>query len=426
MKVLVIGGGGREHALVWKIAQSPMVSEIYCAPGNAGIAEYAELVSIQSDDLKGLLNFALAKKIDLTIVGPEKPLAMGIVNLFQENGLAIFGPDEWAAWLEKDKIWAKKFLIAHKIPTVEKFAIFNQRRDSLEKCHRYASENLPCAIKVQGLAGGKGVEVCYDEDKAAQMLMRIFNGEFGEAGQRFIIERAIEGQEVSIQVITDGQLVVPLLPAQDHKRLEVGDQGLNTGGMGAYAPVPFIGTRLKQRIMREIIFPTINGLRRAGIIYRGCLYAGLMITPDGPKVLEFNCRFGDPELQPLVMLMKSDLLPILETCARGRSLVNTEIEWKKGAAVCVVMVSDGYPVFYERGEEIKGLKKVALMKNVSVFHAGTKENKRGKIVTNGGRVLGVTGYGTNIRRAIKKACQATKKIYWPGVFYRDDVGRKAL
>jgi phosphoribosylamine--glycine ligase len=421
MKVLVVGGGGREHALVWKIAQSPKVSEIYCAPGNAGISKQATLVSIKANDLSGLLEFALKEKIGLTVVGPEEPLTKGIVDLFESNGLSIFGSSQKAAEIEGSKAFAKEMMKKYQIPTGA-YEIFE---DSKEAAAYIRGKGAPIVVKVDGLAAGKGVIVCKTVEEAIQSVDKIMVEKiFGEAGNRVVIEECLMGEEASYIAFTDGKAVLPMASSQDHKPVFDGDQGPNTGGMGAYSPAPVVTDRVHERIMEEILKPIIQGMAEEGRIYKGVLYAGLMIRDEIPKVLEFNARFGDPETQPVLMRMKGDIVPILEACIRC-NLSQFEIEWDSRASVCVVMASKGYPGDYEKGIAIKGLEEVSQMKDVFVFHAGTAI-RDDEMVTNGGRVLGVTGLGENIPSAIERTYQAVKKIFWDGARFRSDIGQKAL
>ena len=423
-KVLVIGSGGREDALVALISRSPLVSQIYCAPGNDGIGQRPKthcLPKLKADDLWGLRDFAKRNKIDLTVVGPEAPLVAGIVDGFEAVGLKIVGPTKEAAQIEGSKVFAKEFMERHKIPTAD-FMVF----DDPEKARKYATANLPCVIKADGLTGGKGAIPCKTEEEIALALKRIMiDKEFKESGNRVVVEEFLTGEEATFMVLTDGWNAIPLLSTQDHKPVFDGDQGPNTGGMGAYAPAPVITKELEKRIMAEIIEPTLDGMKAEGRPYKGCLYAGLMITLDGqPKVLEFNCRFGDPELQPLVLLMESDIVPILLGITEGRLPVE-RIKWVEGAAVCVVMTSKGYPGTPEIGKEIKGLAGVAKLEDVEVFHAGTKK-ENGKILTAGGRVIGPTAMGKDIPEAIQRVYEAVTKISWSGEHHRTDIGKKAL
>ena len=421
MKVLVVGGGGREHALVWKIAESPKVSKIYCAPGNAGISEQAEIVPIKANDLKGLLEFALKEKIDLTVVGPEDPLTRGIVDLFESKGLTIFGSSQKAAEIEGSKAFAKDMMRRYHIPTAS-YEIFEGPKEAVAHIRR---KGPPIVVKADGLAAGKGVIVCKTVKEAVQWVERIMVEKvFGEAGNRVVIEECLVGEEASYIAFTDGKVILPMASSQDHKPVFDGDKGPNTGGMGAYSPAPVVTDRVHERIMEKILRPIIQGMGEEGRPYKGVLYAGLMIDNDHPKVLEFNARFGDPETQPVLMRMKGDIIPVLEACIDG-SLSRCKIEWDGRASVCVVMASSGYPGDYEKGRVIKGLQEVSRMKDIFVFHAGTAL-KEGEMVTNGGRVLGVTGLGEDIPRAIERTYEAVKKISWDGVHYRTDIGEKAL
>jgi phosphoribosylamine--glycine ligase len=421
MKVLVVGGGGREHALVWKIAQSPKVSKVYCAPGNAGISEQATILPIKANDLTGLLEFALREKIDLTVVGPEEPLTKGIVDLFESKGLSIFGSSQKAAEIEGSKAFAKEMMRKYHIPTAS-YEIFNDRNMAVEYIRK---KGAPIVVKADGLAAGKGVIICKTVEEAIQSVDLIMVEKmFGEAGNRVVVEEYLAGEEASYIAFTDGKAILPLASSQDHKPIFDGDQGPNTGGMGAYSPAPVVTEEVNEKIIEKILKPIIQGMGQEGRPYKGVLYAGLMIHNGQPKVLEFNARFGDPETQPVLMRMKGDIVPILEACIKG-NLSQCEIEWDNRASVCVVMASKGYPGDYEKGKIIEGLKEVSKMNDIFVFHAGTGF-KDDLVVTNGGRVLGVTGLGGDIPRAIDKTYEAVKKISWEGVHYRTDIGKKAL
>lgn len=421
MNVLVIGSGGREHALCWKIKQSPKVRRVYCAPGNAGIAEDAKCVDIKETDIDSLLRFAIASEIDLTIVGPELPLALGIVDKFEEHGLRIFGPTKAAARIESSKSFAKNLLKKYRIPTGF-FSVFSDFAEAL----RWVKEvKPPLVVKADGLAAGKGVVVCRTEEEARDTLDAILNGRlFGDAGDKVVIEEFLEGQEVSFLAFTDGENLLPLPSSQDHKQLLDGDQGPNTGGMGAYSPTPFVTPELHDRIMREVMIPAVSAMKEEGYPYKGVLYAGLMLTEGRFKVLEFNCRFGDPEAQVLLTRMDSDIVPILEATIDGR-LSAEKIQWKSEASACVVMASKGYPGDYKKGAPIGGLDEVKKMERVKVFHAGTAL-RDGCIVTNGGRVLGVTALGDTIRDAVETAYRAVKAIRCEQLQYRTDIGGKAI
>ncbi|MBM4278699.1 MAG: phosphoribosylamine--glycine ligase [Deltaproteobacteria bacterium] len=421
MKVLVVGGGGREHALVWKIGQSPKVSEIYCAPGNAGISEQATLVPIQANDLNSLLSFALKEKIDLTVVGPEEPLTRGIVDLFESKGLSIFGASQKAAELEGSKTFAKEMMKKYHLPTAS-YGVFEDRQRAIDYIQK---QGAPIVVKADGLAAGKGVILCKTVEEAIQSVDQMMVEKiFGEAGKRVVIEEYLVGEEASYLAFTDGKVILPLASSQDHKAVFDGDEGPNTGGMGAYSPAPVVTDEVNQRIVEKVLRPIIQGMAEEGKPYKGVIYAGLMIHNGHPKVLEFNARFGDPETQPVLMRMKGDLIPILEACITG-NLSRCKLEWENKASVCVVMASRGYPGAYQKGKVIEGLKEVARMEDVFVFHAGTALSD-GKIMTNGGRVLGVTGLGMNIPKAIERAYEAVQKISWDGVHFRKDIGKKAL
>ena len=421
MKVLVVGGGGREHALVWKIAQSPKVSKVYCAPGNAGISGLAEIVPIKANDLKGLLDFALKTNMDLTVVGPEEPLTKGIVDLFESKGLTIFGASQKAAELEGSKAFAKEMMKKYHIPTAAS-EIFENPEEAIRYIRKHGG---PIVVKADGLAAGKGVMICKTVEEAIRSVEQIM-GEmiFGEAGRKVVVEECLTGEEASYIAFTDGKAILPMASSQDHKQIFDGDQGPNTGGMGAYSPAPVVTDEVHEKIIEKILRPIIQGMSEEGRPYKGVLYAGLMIHEGHPKVLEFNARFGDPETQPVLMRMKSDILPILGACIEG-NLSRYKIEWDNRAAVCIVMASKGYPGDYEKGKPISGLKEASQMEDIFVFHAGTAL-KDGQVSTHGGRVLGVTGLGKDIPRAIETAYQAVQKISWEGVYYRTDIGYKAI
>ena len=421
MKILVVGGGGREHALVWKIAQSPKVSKIYCAPGNAGISEHTAIVPVKANDLYSLLEFALKEKIDLTVVGPEDPLTQGIVDLFESKGLFIFGANRKAAEIERSKAFAKETMKKYHIPTAF-YEVFDNRNETVKYIRKLGA---PIVVKADGLAAGKGVIVCKTVEEAIQSVDKIMVEKiFGEAGNRVVIEEYLVGEEASYIAFTDGKAILPMASSQDHKPIFDEDQGPNTGGMGAYSPAPVVTEEVHEKIIEKILRPIIYGMGEEGRPYKGVLYAGLMIHDGYPKALEFNARFGDPETQPVLMRMKGDIVPILEACMKG-TLSQHRIEWDNRPSVCVVMASKGYPGDYEKGKVIGGLKEVSQMEGVFVFHAGTAL-KNGQMITNGGRVLGVTGLGEDIPRAIEKTYQAVKKISWDGVHYRTDIGQKAL
>ncbi|MBE7446999.1 MAG: phosphoribosylamine--glycine ligase [Planctomycetia bacterium] len=420
MKILIVGSGGREHALAWKIAQSPRVKKIFCAPGNPGIAEVAECVDIEVENIDGLYNFALKQKIDLTVVGPEDALIAGIVDKFRDGHLHIFGPSKRASAIEGSKVFAKTIMRKHGIPTAD-FKVFediNQAKKHVAVCE------FPLVIKADGLAKGKGVFICKTLDGANKHLDDIMKEKiFGRAGDKVIIEEFLSGEEVSILAVTDGNTILPLSSVQDHKAVYDGDKGPNTGGMGAYSPVSFITEEMQFSIEENILVPIIHAMKKEGRPYKGVIYAGLIITSTGPRVLEFNARFGDPETQVLLMRMKSDLVPILLSTVTD-TLEDTDIAWNDCAAICVVMTSKGYPDAYEKGFPVSGLETIKKNDDVVVFHAGTSM-KNGKITTSGGRVLGVTALGKNIQEAQKVAYKAIQRITFAGCHYRKDIGAKA-
>ncbi len=425
MKILVIGKGGREHALVWKLAQSPRVERVFCAPGNAGTAEEGLNVGIDTSDFDGLIKFAKKEGIGLTVVGPEDPLAMGIVEFFQQAGLKIFGPARAAAQLEASKVFAKKLMRDADVPTAE-FRVF----DHPEPARTYIqTREYPVVVKADGLAAGKGVMVCSTNEEALAAIERIMvREEFGRsAGRQVIIEKRLEGEELSIQALVSGRTIIPLAPTQDHKRAFDNDEGPNTGGMGAYCPAPLATPELLQEIDTQVLVPTVHALKRGRRPFRGILYAGMMVTNQGARVLEFNCRFGDPETQPILMRLRTDLALLLEAAAGDQlaDFAESQLEWDPRPAVCVVMASQGYPGNYQKGRVIFGLADAAKLPNVKVFHAGTKM-ENGVTVTDGGRVLGVTALGDTLLEAKQNAYDAVKKIHFQGAFYRSDIGDKAL
>ncbi|MBW2011116.1 MAG: phosphoribosylamine--glycine ligase, partial [Deltaproteobacteria bacterium] len=398
MNILVIGSGGREHALVWKIAQSPKVEKIYCAPGNAGIAELATCVPISADDIDQLVSFAKKERIDLTVVGPEGPLAIGIVDILEKEGLKAFGPTKKAAELEASKSFAKALMNKYNIPTAAGSAF--TRFDEAQKYVQ--TMGAPLVVKADGLAAGKGVIVCTTEEEAINALKEILqNRTFGDAGEKVVIEECLNGEEASFIAITDGETVLPLPSSQDHKQIYENDKGPNTGGMGAYSPAPIVDAFMHKKIMDEVMIPTVRAMAAEGRPYKGILYAGLMIDRDRIKVLEFNTRLGDPEAQPLLMRIKNDIIPLMEAAAEGRlHQYNLEIDHR--ASVCVVMAAKGYPGAYKKGLPISGLNDVDGLKDTVAFHAGTAV-KNDQIVANGGRVLGVTALGDTVKEAISKA-----------------------
>ena len=421
MKVLVIGSGGREHSLVWKIAQSPQVSKIYCAPGNPGISELAECINITADQTDLLCKFAVKENIDLTVVGPEAPLVDGIVDVFSKYKLKVFGPDKKAAILEDSKVFSKRLLRKHGIPTAD-FKCF----DNYQYARQYVSSKVaPIVVKADGLSKGKGVFVCKTNDEALQAIDSIMKDKvFGNAGNQIVIEECLTGEEISLLAFTDGRNIVAMESSQDHKTVFDGDEGPNTGGMGAYSPVPIMTSELYLKVEKEILVPTVHAMNREGRPYKGVIYIGLMVTSSGPMVLEYNVRFGDPEAQVILSRMKSDIVPIMLATISGE-LDMVDLEWYPQASVCVVMASGGYPGSYDKGKEITGLDSLKNQDGISVFHASTKLSN-GKIVTNGGRVLGVVACGEDIEDAQKKVYEAVNKISFDGVHYRRDIASKAI
>ncbi len=422
MKILIIGSGGREHALGWKIKQSPLVSKIYFAPGNPGTKEIGENVPIEVTDIKKLVNFAKNKKIDLTVVGPETPLVLGIVDIFKKEKMKIFGPSKKASQIEGSKTFSKQLMKKYKIPTAQYdiFHNFSAAKDYLQKT------KYPLVIKADGLCMGKGVAVCKNKKEAEKFLEELMiDKTFGESAKKIIIEECLYGQEVSFMVITDGKNFLSLLPSQDHKRLIDNNQGPNTGGMGAYTPVPFVDKKLLKQIEKEIVAPTIRAMAKEGCLYQGVLYPGLILTKDGPKVLEYNCRFGDPETEALMMSLESDLVEIILAQQKNK-LKNKKLVFKKGFSVGIVLASSGYPEKYKKGDQIHGLDKID-DKDVQIFHAGTKKVDK-KIVSYGGRVLLVVAHGVTLDETIKKAYQfiGKKNIYFKGMQYRHDIGKNGL
>ena len=421
MKILVIGSGGREHALVWKIGQSASKPKIYCAPGSAAIGELAVPVAIQPEQIEKLVDFASNEKIDLTVVGPELPLTLGIADLFESRGLRIFGPNKAAARLEGSKAFAKEMLKQNHIPT----AAFGTFTDAAAAKRYLSQQKPPYVIKADGLAGGKGVLICSSTREAELAIDDILvRKAFGLAGEKVVIEEFLAGEEASFMVLMDGEHILPLASSQDHKRVFDNDQGPNTGGMGAYSPAPIVTQAIHARILREILAPLMAGLKKREIRYRGVIYVGLMITKEGPKVLEFNARFGDPECQPIMMRLKSDLIPLLDATIDGK-LNDIQPEWYDEAAVCVVLCAAGYPGSYDKGKEIHGLDKLRNWQGGFVFHSGTvKQN--GGWSTSGGRVLGVTARGRSITAAVEEAYRAVGEISWWGMHYRKDIAYRAL
>ncbi len=419
--VLVVGGGGREHALVWAFQKSPQVGRVFAAPGNAGTAQIAENVAVGTGDIEALAKFARSEKVDLTVVGPEAPLAEGIVDRFHAAKLPIFGPTKQAARIESSKIFAKELVLKAGIPTAPA-EIF----DDAEAARRYIDmSGAPCVIKADGLAAGKGVAVAMTEKEAyAAVEATMVKRKFGSAGDKILIEDYVSGEEASILAVTDGERIAVMIPSQDHKRLRDGDGGPNTGGMGAYAPAPVIDGKMLKTVTETIIEPTIAALADEGTPYQGCIYAGLIVDFEGPKLLEFNCRFGDPEAQAVLPLLEDDLYEVCASVTAG-NLEFGRFEWRSGAAVAVVAASKGYPGEYEKGRVIKGLDEVNAMENVIVFHAGTAVEDD-KVITAGGRVLAVTALGVTVANAVKRAYGAMDRVRFAGMHYRRDIGHKAV
>lgn len=420
MKVLVVGSGGREHVLAWKLKQSPKVKHVICAPGNGGMAQIAECVAIKADDITGLVRFAQDQDIDLTVVGPEAPLVAGIVDAFEKAGLKIFGPNKAAAQLEGSKSFSKRFMKRHHIPT----AAFETFTDA-DKARGYLlGAAYPLVVKADGLAAGKGVIICSNKDEALDAVDSIMTQRvFKEAGDSIVVEECLDGPEASILAISDGDNVVVLETSQDHKRIFDNDEGPNTGGMGAYSPAPVVTPALYEQIVQTVIKPTINGMKSDGTPFKGVLYAGLMLTADGPKVLEYNVRLGDPETQAVLPRLRTDLFDVLMAACEGR-IKDVSLDWDPRTAVCVVVAAGGYPGQYEAGKEIIGLDQ-AVSKEGIIFHAGTVATGE-KVYTAGGRVLGITGFGSDVAEAIENAYRVVHKVHFEGCFFRRDIGRKAL
>lgn len=420
MKVLVFGGGGREHALVWKLRQSPRVTKIYCAPGNGGIMDEAECLPADLKNLQSMVALAEKLRPDLTVVGPEQPLTLGIVDELQQRKLPVFGPTKKAAQLESSKSFAKAFLLRHHIPTSH-YAICSSMDDVQAALSHFST---PIVVKADGLAAGKGVVIAKSKDEASQACAEMLSGRMlGPAGSKVVLEEFLEGDELSFMVLSDGERVVPLVAAQDHKRINDGDTGPNTGGMGAFSTASMLDDKMRDWLVNHIALPVIAGMKQEGNEYRGILYCGLMMTARGPMVLEFNCRFGDPETQPIMMRMESDLLEALEASVEGRVSAG-DFRWSNHAAGCVVMSSGGYPGTFEAGKWISGLNEAGSMEGVKVFHAGTSRHD-GKYFTAGGRVLGVTARANDLRTALARAYKAVEQIQFEGVHYRKDIGAKA-
>lgn len=419
MKVLVIGSGGREHAIIWKLAQSPRVTQLFCAPGNAGIESLATCVPLAVDDLAGLQQFVTRERIDLTVVGPEVSLALGIVDEFRKAKLKIFGPTRLAAQIESSKAFSKSLMNRHRIPTAAA-----QSFDALQPALDYLDcQTLPIVVKADGLAQGKGVVVAATREEARQTVVSMLEqGAFGQAGRRVLIEEFLDGEEATVMAFTDGKTIVPMAAAQDHKRVGDGDSGANTGGMGAYAPAPIVTPELIQTVMKDVFHPAVEGLSQMGSPYQGVLYAGLMIVRGKPSVLEFNARFGDPETQVVLPLLQTDLLDVIEAVIEHR-LDQLAVKWHARSAVCVVMTSKGYPAHYELGIPIQGLD--SSIQDTMVFHAGTKQQDE-NVVTAGGRVLGITGIGGDLMTARERAYETVRQIHFDGCHFRSDIAHRAL
>ena len=421
MKVLVIGGGGREHALVWKLRNSPRIDKIYCAPGNGGISQDADCVPVDQRSVESMVALANQLKPDLTVVGPELPLQLGVVDEFTRRGLPIFGPTKAAAQLETSKSFAKEFMQRHRIPTAH-YAICSSSNDVKAALSRFSA---PVVVKADGLAAGKGVVMCRTKDEASEASADMLSGKMvGEAGTRVVLEECLQGDELSFLVVSDGERVAPLVAAQDHKRVGDGDTGPNTGGMGAYSFPALVDEQMTQWLTNHVALRVVEGMKAEGMEYKGILYCGLMMTAKGPMVLEFNCRFGDPETQPIMMRLESDLLEAIEASIEGH-VSDGDFRWSNGASVCVVMASGGYPGTIEVGKRITGLDEAEKVEGVKVFHAGTSA-RDGEYYTAGGRVLGVTARAASLETAVQRAYEGVKKIYFDGAQYRTDIAARAL
>ena len=424
MKILVVGSGGREHALAWKLAQSPKCEKLFCAPGNAGIADVAQCVDIAAEDIEGIVKFSKDSQIDLVVVGGEPPLVAGLASALRDENIAVFGPNKDAAQLEGSKGFMKDFFARHNIPTAA-YARFK----SIDKAVAYIKEQgAPIVIKTDGLAAGKGVIIAMSEAEAIEAATDMLSGKaFGDAGMELVIEEYMEGEEISYFALADGETYLPLTSAQDHKRVGDGDTGLNTGGMGAYSPFHQMSAELEQKILTRIIEPTVQGMKADGMPFQGVLYAGLMIVNGEPRMIEYNIRFGDPECQPIMMRLESDLVDLLLATDTGMLAdYKDKVQWKDQATLCVVMAANGYPGSYEKGTEIKNLSATDDMQDVKVFHAGTMKDNSDTLVNSGGRVLGIVGLGDTIAQAQDKAYQGVNKIDWPDGFNRSDIGWRAI
>ena len=421
MKVLVVGKGGREHAIAWKLAQDKNVKKVFIAPGNAGTTLVGENVDIAVNDFEKLAEFAENEKIALTLIGPEDPLAEGIVDFFSEKGLTAFGPSKKAAVIEGSKVFTRQLLQKHGIPSAE-FKAFDEAEKAKQHLHE---KGAPIVVKADGLAAGKGVVVAETIEEAEKTIDRMMvEKAFGEAGGKIILEEKLLGEEASYLVFSDGKNIKPMVSSQDHKRVFDNDKGPNTGGMGAYSPAPIVTKEMEKEILEKVMLPTVDAMKKEGREFKGVLYCGLMITEQGPRVVEFNCRFGDPETQVIIPRLESDLLPILQSCVNG-TLAEQEVKWSNKACCCVAMASGGYPGKYEKGKEISGLEETTNLSETIVFHAGTKE-ENGKVLTNGGRVIGVTALGESIKQSIDNAYKAVELISFEDAHFRKDIGQKAL
>ena len=423
MKVLVVGGGGREHAIVKKLSESPLVTGLYCAPGNGGIAKYAKCCPVKATDLEGMLALAKALEVDWVFVAPDDPLVMGMADLMRENGFRVFGPSKNAAIIEGSKVFSKNLMKKYGIPTA-KYEVFTAAEDAI----RYIQEQntYPTVVKADGLALGKGVIIAQTEQEAIDAVRSIMEDKiFGESGSKLVIEEFLTGPEVSVLAFTDGESIAPMISSMDHKRALDGDRGKNTGGMGTVSPNPYYTKEIAEQCMREIFLPTMHAMNGENRTFRGCLYFGLMLTPNGPKVIEYNCRFGDPETQVVLPMLETDLLEIMDA-VENQKLGDLSIEWKKGACACVILASGGYPEKYETGKEISGLDDMGQTAGAAVYHAGTKLTEDGKFLTAGGRVLGVTASADTLKNALDAAYKAAEQITFEKVHYRRDIGQRAL
>ena len=423
MKVLVVGGGGREHAIIMKLSESPLVTELYCAPGNGGIAKYAECFPVKATDLDGML--ALAKKlaVDWVFVAPDDPLVLGMADLMRENGFKVFGPSKAAAIIEGSKVFSKNLMKKYGIPTA-KYEVFTDAESAI--AYVKEQDTYPTVVKADGLALGKGVIIAQTEQEAIDAIRSIMEDRiFGESGSKVVIEEFLTGPEVSVLAFTDGETVEPMVSSMDHKRALDGDLGKNTGGMGTVSPNPYYTKEVAEQCMREIFLPTMHAMNGENRTFRGCLYFGLMLTPKGPKVIEYNCRFGDPETQVVLPMLKTDLLEIMEA-VENQQLDNLPIEWKQGACACVILASGGYPEKYETGKVISGLDEKGQLAGAAVYHAGTKLSESGEFLTAGGRVLGITASADTLKQALNAAYDAAAAVTFDNVHYRRDIGRRAL